>query len=266
MRERKSEPEVPLSGGNVSHTVRVGQTVRRATGWWTPAVHALLGYLESSGFDGAPRALGIDNRGREILSFVPGEAGSPMPQPAYMWSDDALAAVARLVRRYHDAVEGFEPPADARWRVQVGALTHGEIVCHNDLAPWNTVFLDGKPSALIDWDLAAPGSKLWDVAYAVWRWVPIYPDWKCRIVGTEVPDYGRRALLFCDAYGLDERRDLLATIRERMKVLSETIRSWGEAGESGFDELLAKGYDRLPLQDMAVLHEQQGAIEEALLV
>jgi hypothetical protein len=265
MGEGKSEPEVPLSGGNVSHTVRVGQTVRRASGWWTPAVHAVLHHLKSSGFVGAPRALGIDELGREVLSFVPGEAGSMMPQPAYMWSDDTLIAVARLVRRYHDAVEGFEPPADARWRTQVGAPTRGEIVCHNDLAPWNTVFFDGKPSALIDWDFAAPGSRLWDVAYALWRWVPIYPDWKCRIVGTKVPDYGSRARLFCDAYGFEGRYDLLATIRERMRVLSETIRSWGEAGEPGFDELLAKGYDRLPLQDMQILNTQQGAIEKALL-
>jgi Phosphotransferase enzyme family len=261
------EAEVPLSGGNLSATVRVGDTVRRATGPWTPAVHALLRHLETLGFDGSSRALGFDDKGREILTYIEGEAGSMMPQPAYMWTDDALVAAARLARRYHDAIEGFVPPPDARWRAQVGAPDDDGIICHNDLAPWNTIFLDAEPYALIDWDFAAPGSRLWDVAYAVWRWVPVYPDWKCRIVGAdEATDFGRRARLFCDAYGLDveDRAGLLDTMHGRMQVLSDTIRSWGEAGEAGFAELLRMGYDKLPLQDMEVLEAHREEIERAL--
>ncbi len=256
--------EISLSGGHLSSTVRVGDTVRRATGPWTPAVHALLRHLETAGFAGAPRVLGIDERGREILTHLPGEAGSMMPAPAYMWSDEALVEAARLVRRYHDAISGFVPPSGARWRSQVGVPPDDEIMCHNDVAPWNTVFLDGKPCALIDWDFAAPGSRLWDVAYAVWRWVPAYPEWKCRIVGSETPDYGRRARLFCDAYGLEDRSGLLDTMRRRMQVLSHTIRSWGAAGEPGFGDLLRMGYDRLPLQDMAVLEQRWGELVAAL--
>jgi hypothetical protein len=259
------EQEVPLSGGNLSGTVRVGDTVRRLTGDWTPAVHALLRYLSSADFAGSPRALGFDEKGRESLTYLEGEAGSMMPQPAYMWSDDALVAAAQLIRRYHDTVEDFAPPPDARWRAQLGAPREGQIICHNDLAPWNTIFLSGAPSALIDWDFAAPGTRLWDVAYAVWRWVPVYGEWKCRIVGCDVPDYGRRARLFCDAYGLDDRGALLDTTRMRMQALSDTIRSWGEAGEPGFAELQRMGYDKLPLQDMEVLDENRPAIERVLM-
>jgi hypothetical protein len=245
--------------------VRVGDTVRRPTGDWTPAVHSLLRYLESTGFGGSPRVLGFDEKGRESLTYLEGEAGSMMPQPVYMWTDDALVAAARLIRRYHDAVEGFVPPPDVRWRTQVGAPQDGEIICHNDLAPWNTIFFSGAPYALIDWDFAAPGTRLWDVAYAVWRWAPVYGDWKCRIVGSDMPDYGRRARLFCDAYGLADRSGLLDTMRMRMQVLSNTIRSWGESGEPGFAELLRMGYDKLPLQDMEVLDEHRQAIERVLI-
>ena len=60
--------EQVLEGGNTSVVVRVGDTVRRTAGHWTPAVHALLDHLESVGFDAAPRALGTDEQGREVLS------------------------------------------------------------------------------------------------------------------------------------------------------------------------------------------------------
>jgi len=54
-----SDPaEVPLSGGNTSAVVRVGETVRRSTGHWTPAVHGVLRHLERAGFEGSPRVLG----------------------------------------------------------------------------------------------------------------------------------------------------------------------------------------------------------------
>src|SRR5215208_3533307 len=105
--------EEPLAGGGLTPVARLGDTVRRATGPWTPAVHALLRHLEAVGFAGAPRVLGIDDRGREILTYVPGGGSS--------WSDEELAEAARLVRGYHDATASFAPPEDAEWQVMVGA-------------------------------------------------------------------------------------------------------------------------------------------------
>ena len=64
-----------LHGGNTSVVVRVGDTVRRQTGHWTPAVHALLAHLKSVGFSDAPTVMGIDDHCREILPFVTGEVG-----------------------------------------------------------------------------------------------------------------------------------------------------------------------------------------------
>ena len=108
--------EVALVGGDVhvgeNVVVRVGDTVRRAVGPHTPLVHALLHHFEAVGFDGAPRALGFDERGREVLSYVEGTAAlAPIPR-----GDDVLAALARLLRRMHDAQEGWfeEHRADLR--------------------------------------------------------------------------------------------------------------------------------------------------------
>ncbi|MDH6627257.1 hypothetical protein M2271_005081 [Streptomyces sp. LBL] len=115
------DQEQPLSGGNVSAgVVRVGDTVRRPAGPWTPAVHALLTHLHEAGFRAAPRPLGIDERGREVLTFVPGDVIWPdrfaRVEPALQ-----LARVARLIRDFHDAVQDFIPPPDAQWQVLIPA-------------------------------------------------------------------------------------------------------------------------------------------------
>jgi hypothetical protein len=91
---------------------RSGRGVHRLTGPWTPTVHAFLGHLESVGFDGAPRVLGIDDAGREIFTFIEGEVlaagtawrpGDPTPWPSWAQTEDCLVATAQLLRRFHDA-------------------------------------------------------------------------------------------------------------------------------------------------------------------
>lgn len=203
--------EVPLSGGSITPVVRVGDTVRRASGPWTPAVHALLRHLESVGFEGAPRVLGVDEQGREVLTFVAGDVGW-RPYPEGIFDDEALAAAARLVRRYHDAVRGFVPPQGGAWRFQAGA-PRGGIGCRNDLAPYNTVYRDGRPHAFVDWDLAAPAPAAWDVAGAAYRFVPLHDDEQCRTLGMPAQPRAARLRLFCDAYGLEERKDFVALLR-----------------------------------------------------
>jgi len=160
------EEEQPLPGENASAgVVRVGDTVRRPAGPWTPAVHALLNHLHGAGFRGAPRPLGIDEQGREVLTFIPGTVAWP-DRFSMLGSAARLADVARLIRGFHDAVRDFTPPPDARWQVLIPA-EGSEIIAHHDLAPWNLVVGDGGGCAFIDWDCAAPGSRLWDVAYAI---------------------------------------------------------------------------------------------------
>src|ERR671916_2924258 len=117
---------------NVSTVVRIGNTVRRSTGPWTPAVHALLRYLERVGFDGAPRVLDIDDQGREVLTYIPGTV--PRVASPEVATDRALFEVGFLLRRYHEAVSGFSLPWGIEWYGGGDGPGPGEVVCHNDLA------------------------------------------------------------------------------------------------------------------------------------
>ena len=151
------QQEIPLAGGNLSTVVRASDTVRRPLRPWSAAVHRLLRGLEARGFEGAPRFLGIDDGGREILSFMEGEVGA-YPAP-YMWSDEALVEVMRLLRQLHNAAIGYVAPAEATWQFIYPDPPH-EMICHNDVAPYNAVFVEGRPRALIDFDTAGPGPRI----------------------------------------------------------------------------------------------------------
>jgi hypothetical protein len=103
-------PVVPLLGGDVTvGLVRIGETVRRPRGSGSDLVEAVLRFLEVSGFDGAPRFLGIDAQGRQVLSYVHGEvAGRPWPD--WVADDERIASVALLLRRFDDAMQAFGIP------------------------------------------------------------------------------------------------------------------------------------------------------------
>jgi phosphotransferase family enzyme len=240
---QSAEAEIPFADGNVTGAVRVGATVRRRPGPWTPAVHRLLRHLERVGFEGAPRVLGFDAHGREALTYIPGET-SPDPRVSFA-TDAALAQVAQLLRRLHDATVAFAPPPDAPWRFQVGAPTTGEVVCHNDIAPWNTIVAEGRAVAFVDWDFAAPAPREWDIAHAVWRFVPLCDD-----PGFGAPaEQARRLRLFCDAYGLTGRGGLLATIARRQRALYDSIAAWAAAGEPAFVASWRRGDAAATLKD-----------------
>jgi hypothetical protein len=232
--------EERLPGGTVTPVSRVGATVRRATGPWSPRVHELLRHLAGVGFTGAPRFLGIDEGGREVLSFVDGEVTTYGP-PAGMYSEEALTAAATLLRRFHDATVDFAPAHQDGWRFQVGAPRSGAVICHNDVGPYNAVYRAGRPIAFIDWDFAAPAPREWDVAYALWRFVPLYDDDTCRRLGWPVTPRGPRIARFLDAYGLADRTGIRAMVRRRQEVVRETIETWAAAGDPVFTVLRREG-------------------------
>jgi Ser/Thr protein kinase RdoA (MazF antagonist) len=151
----------------------------------------LLDHLAAQGFSGAPRHLGRDELGREVLGFVPGRVPTELDAAI---PDEALSAAAGLIRRFHDATAGSRP---------AGA---GEVVCHNDLSPCNFVFRDGLPVALIDFDAAAPGTRLQDVGYALFLWLNLGTD------GPPVDAQARRIGVFCRSYGIAADRALVGAI------------------------------------------------------
>jgi hypothetical protein len=230
------DDEEVLAGGNLSRVVRVGDTVRRPTGPWTPTIHALLRHLD--GFDGAPRVLGIDDRGREILEFVPGAMAWPDMGP--LATDEGLARAADVLRRYHEAVAGFTVPEDAVWQFPDMApdgepYLGGEqpIVCHNDCAAWNLV-MSAARWAFIDWDVAGPRPRLWDVAYAVRGMVLVDPE----------SDIRHRVAVFADAYGLGvtERLRLPEIVIARISSSIAMMRRRAEAGVEPWATMWAGGH------------------------
>ena len=165
----------PLSGGTANRglVVRVGHTVLRPTAPCWPATHALLAHLSAVGFDGAPRVLGA-SPATETLTYIDGRAAvSPLPEDTL--TDAALASVADLLRRYHHAVSSFDP-AGYQWPRPIPARYRTGLVSHNDVYPANLAFRDGRAVALIDFDLAGPGSATWDFAAAARYWAPLQDD------------------------------------------------------------------------------------------
>ncbi|GAA4582942.1 phosphotransferase [Planotetraspora phitsanulokensis] len=209
--------EQPLIGDGVTQAiVRVGDTVRRPARPFTTTVHAYLAHLHTAGFSDAPIPLGFDDQGREVLTFVPGDVPRE-PLPPHTSGEEVLIALARLVRRLHDAADGWVPPADAQWGGTPGALNRdstpdGEplLVGHRDYCPGNVVFRDGLPAALIDFDLAKPTTRIDDLANALYYWGPLlHPkDRAPSFVGLDIP---HRVALFADAYGMtsSQRRALV---------------------------------------------------------
>ena len=194
--------EIHLDGGNTGGAVRVGDTVRRTAGPWTPAVHALLAHLAGKGFSGSPRPLGFDAQGREVLTFIAGETvGSTRPWPAWAHAEGTLTQVARWMRSFHHAVADFVPPPGAVWRMG-GQWAPGLVVGHNDAAPYNAVWRDGRLVGFFDWDMAGPVSAAWDVAFAAFSWVPLHA--RHVVAGEGFTDFEgrpRRLELFLAEYG-----------------------------------------------------------------
>lgn len=242
-------PEIALDGGDVTDgVVRVGDTVRRPMSPSSPAVHALLRHLEAAGFEGAPRVFGVDGRGRQVLSYVPGQAAI-RPLGAHVVGDVALADLALLVRRFHDAVDGFVPPPGAAWERGSADDAEPELIGHCDIRPENVIFRGRRPWALIDFDMARPTTRLFDVATALRHWAPI-ADPIDRDPLQYGLDVGARLRLFCDAYGFParDRRRLLEVSRLRLDRSYAATRaramteggSWARMWEGGAGERIRR--------------------------
>lgn len=201
--------ETPLSGGNVnSGVMRVGHTVRRGQTTASPAIHRLLRHLEAENCTICPRFLGIDEDNREILTFIEGETGFGPD----LWNHDRpLTATARMLRTYHDAAQSYVQRGDENWAVTFPDSDRHEVICHNDFAPYNFIYSSGLPRAVVDFDLAGPGPRLRDVAYAAYWMTPLSfhaGDMK-PFAEADLRADSRRLKLFCQTYGIAADEDLV---------------------------------------------------------
>jgi aminoglycoside phosphotransferase (APT) family kinase protein len=180
--------------------VRSGDTVRRRASPATPTIHRLLAHVRAAGITWVPEPRGFDEFGREVLAFIEGEV--PHAMPAWIWSDAVLAGVSGALREWHDATVTFER-AGAIWNLP--ARKPDEVICHCDFAPYNCVFREERLVGAIDFDLCAPGPRLWDLAYTAYRYVPLMPPGDA-----VVPDGNQERSPF-DVLGTARRLDLFAS-------------------------------------------------------
>lgn len=231
-----------LAGGvaNAGAVVRVGSVVLRPSNPHSDTILSLLADLRARGFDGAPEPLGADPDGRERLRFIPGDVAIP-PFPDWAQHDDALASVARLLRRFHDAT-AEHPAAASSWSDEMADPAGGPVICHNDVCLENVVFRDGAAVALLDFDFAAPGRRSWDVAAFARMCVPVDDDLSAANLGWRVSDRPHRLRAVCDAYGLDQagRAELLEILDHSIARGGEFVRRRAEAGEPGFVQMWAE--------------------------
>lgn len=242
---------VLLRGGYRSRVERVGDTVRRTQGDRAEYVHELLGFLESRGWPGAPRFLGVDDAGREILSYIEGHvAWDATGQPADVWTHASLAQGAALLRELHDLTAGTPLAGDA------------EVVCHNDLSPRNTVYQDNgdglRPVAFIDWDQAAPGRRLDDLAHMCWQYTGLGQSQVSAI------EAGGLLRVICDGYGLRDRGGVVEAILWWQDRCWRGMRELAHDGDPAMVELRRRGV----IDGVHAAHgwvaEHRGVLEDAL--
>ncbi|MGN6445928.1 phosphotransferase [Amnibacterium sp.] len=188
---------VPLVGGNSNAPVRYGDRVHRESGPWSPTVHAYLAHLRAHGFRLVPEPFGFDERGREVLAYLPGTVPA-YPLPAVVRTEAFLVQAAQVLRRLHDASLGFTAQG-AVW--QQPAREPARVVSVNDFAPYNLVLDGDRIVGVIDLDQASPGPRVRDLAHLAYRLAPLTATGNPDGFGTAPEERGRRLRLLADAYG-----------------------------------------------------------------
>lgn len=242
------ENEEMLTGGNVSNVYRSGETVRRELKPDSTNIHKLLKHLENKGFSYAPKFLGIDEKGREILSFIEGEAGN-YPVKEYMWSNAVLKEIAKMLRFYHDSVSDFV--IEESWPSIDNTPQPFEVLCHNDFAIYNIIFNHKRPVGIIDFDfdVAGPGPRLWDIAYTLYTCVPL-----SRVYHSETGEavyyhslqcadhIKQRVELFFESYSGKMEEGYLEMVLLRLEGLCKTIKRKAKEGDSSFQKMIEEGH------------------------
>ncbi|HYO38497.1 MAG TPA: NUDIX domain-containing protein [Nocardioidaceae bacterium] len=239
-----------LEGGNVGGAVRIGRTVRRAIGPWTPAVHRLLSHLRLSGLRAVPAVHGMDARGREMLGYLTGER---VEMGGDVLSDAQLADVARWARELHTVVAGF---ADAGpWRLP--AVDGATLIAHNDLAAYNVCFVGDRLTGVFDWDLAGPSTPVLELAHLAWTGVPLFRP-------VAAADVVRRLRVIATSYAGPTAREVLAAVPVRTQLAVDNIRAAIANGDEQMANLTAIGEPESMEAALAALRLRLPDLDRAL--
>jgi hypothetical protein len=238
-----------------SRVARIGRTVRREVHQNTPAVRALLTHLEETGFAAAPRWLGFDEEGREVLSYIIGTAGHYPLQP-YVLSEPTLTQLGLLLRRFHDATISFSLPENVVWQNAINAK--GEVICHGDAGPYNIIFRNNMPVALIDFERATPGPRIWDIAFVVYRFAPLCDFPEHGFTPASLQRIARRIRVFLNAYGFSQNDDLFDWMQLRLKAEIDLFESGVTDDPIRRQKKIEAGHLDLYKRDLHLIEEFSG--------
>ncbi|MFD2685790.1 phosphotransferase [Streptomyces phyllanthi] len=238
-----------LAGGmvNAGAVLRRGEIVERPAPRNARALHAHLRALREHGFDAAPAPVRLTDDGREQLTFVPGDVALP-PFSRRVMTTTALASVGDLLRRLHEASAAVGVDPRAEWSRDLADPEGGTMLCHNDVCPENVVFRDGRAAALIDFDMAAPGRPLWDLAMTARYWVPLLDPASVTALYPAGLDVPARLRTLANSYGLAtrDRTALPGVIEEATESCRAFVAHRVAAGDPGYLRALAErgGWER----------------------
>lgn len=253
-----------LSGGREGKIIKENNNVVRPSNLWTTYVHTFLKFMHENEFDNIPIPYGVNEEGMELVSFVEGMVYNDN-LPDTILSDDVLIEVAKLLRRYHDIGEKYVHQLTGKEVWMLSKHSPIEVMCHGDFAPYNITFVDGHVHGIIDFDTLHPGPRIWDIAYAVYRWIPFVspknPDY-CYPLNEQI----RRLKLFVDTYDLkdEERKQLPDKIVERIGSLVTYMRNEAASGNEDVQKNIDEGHVKLYLDDIQYIKEHRMEISERL--
>ncbi len=258
-----------LHGGisNIGRVVRDGDVVLRPAPDNADTLRALLQHLAERGYP-SPRLLGRRDDGREEFSFIPGETSMPPYPHTWVRSDSILIEMGRRLRELHDTTREYVPPPDSEWAPDLADPRGGSVVCHNDLCIENVVVSDDRVVGILDFDFAAPGRPVWDLAMTARYWVPLQDPISAVASARENLDPFARVRLLADAYGADDHMrgtftDVLMQIEDQaLRFVMSRI----DDGDQGFIDMWDDlgGHER-SRRRMAWLHDNLNRFDDALI-
>lgn len=259
-----SAMDMDFKKGNMSDVWKNGNVVYRDLKPQSETIHRLLRHLEDKGITFVPRFLGISDDNREMLSFVDGRTMEDYPAANDIKTRlKTVRAAAQMLREYHDATLDFPRSPEDIWFLEYEGRLDKEVICHNDFAPYNVTFKDNMPVGLIDFDTACPAPRIWDVAYAAYRFIPL---------GSEVYDpvnrryrrydrsldYEERQLLlqaFVDTYGNMDIQDVIETLILRLKTLVRLFDDECAKGNAAFIRMKEEGHQQLYINEIEFIKQ-----------
>ncbi|MYH72792.1 MAG: phosphotransferase [Acidimicrobiia bacterium] len=256
--------EEEMIAGKVTAFVRVGDEVLRPATANSESMRQLLAHLEECGFEGAPQVVGSEPDGAVRLTWIEGW----VPDEAEAWKLDAeaLESVGKLLRQYHDTVRGLAPTAGFEEGPQ--AVAEGDIVCHGDIAPRNTVFRDGRAVAFIDWDGIWIAPALWDLGHALWQFAPICGDDDAWLQQwPSPPDRSRRIAALVRGYRLapSEAQQLPEMVCEVIAGCHRSVARKAAAGIPAFARMEREGTLDVLARQLQAAQQLRPLIQEAVL-